>query len=189
MKALALLLLLLAGCADAHPGDIRPYALRVQLDRGHCSATAVGPDVLLTAGHCFGEGRRIVSINGQAAYALKMVRDRRDAVLVRVNLKFDKWAKLGSQPRTGDRIRMVANPNKWDGVYLEGYVSRSRQSEIMLDIQAFSGVSGAGLFDASGRVVAVVSEGWLLSAPSGHHLAMTIAFPLAFTPQDWKAIK
>jgi hypothetical protein len=107
MKWIALLLALFtAGCAEAHP-PIRDVALRLDLANGVCSATAVGPDVVLTATHCM-DGNRITAINGKAAYALKRIDDGKDHSLVRVSVRFKKWARLGHSPVSGDHVLRIA---------------------------------------------------------------------------------
>lgn len=187
MKWIALLLALFtAGCAEAHP-PIRDVALRLDLSPGICSATAVGPDLILTATHCM-EGNRITAINGQPAYALKRIDDGKDHSLVRVSIKFKRWAKVGGTLLAGDKVRWLGNPAANDDVYREGYVARSYTDEIWLDANAFGGDSGAGVFCADGRLCGVVSAGkvWTRGPFS---FAVTILYPLSFTAKQWKEIR
>lgn len=185
MKLCVLLILcLLTGCANAHPAGIREYALRLDLAQGVCSATAVGPDLVLTATHCM-EGNRIVAIDGKPAYALKRVDDGKDHSLVRVSVKFKHWAKLGKSPLTGDRVRWIGNPAANDDVYREGYVARSYTDEVWLDAQAYGGDSGSGVFCADGRICGVISAGKAWSR-GPFVFTMTVMYPVKFTAKQWK---
>lgn len=188
MKWIALLLtLLISGCANAHPADFRDSALRLDLEGGGvCSGTAVAADVILTAQHCT-DHSPIVAINGQSARALKIVKDGHDHVLVRVTMKFKKWARVGSGPLVGDHVRWIGSPAANDNVYREGYVARSYSDEIWLDASSFGGDSGAGVMCADGRLCGVVSAGkvWTRGAFA---FAVTVLYPVSFTKAQWKEI-
>lgn len=188
MKWIALLLALFtAGCAEAHP-PIRDVALRLDLSPGICSATAVGPDLILTATHCM-EGNRITAINGQPAYALKRIDDGKDHSLVRVSIKFKRWAKAGKAPLiAGDRVKWLGNPAGNENVYREGYVSRSYTDEIWLDAQAYGGDSGAGVYGPDGRLCGVISAGKAWNRGI-FIFNMTVMYPMAFTAKQWKDIR
>lgn len=184
MRLFALLLaLMVGGCAEAHP-PIRDVALRLDLATGVCSATAVGPDVLLTATHCM-DGNRITAINGKAAYALKRADDGKDHTLVRVSVRFKKWARLGHSPVSGDHVRWIGQPAGNDMVYREGYVSRSYAAEVWVQADSFGGDSGAGVFCDNGLICGVVSAGkaWTRGAFS---FSTTVLYPVAFTKAQMK---
>lgn len=176
-----------ASCASALTG-INDTALRLEFANGVCSGTAVGTRLLLTADHCFDGGNRLLKINGQEAHALKIERDGKDHVLVRVTTKFHRYAKVGPTPQVADRVRWVGMPAGEDRVYREAYVTRVTD-EVWLDGQAFHGDSGSGLFDAKGRLVAVLSGGKSWQSRSGMEFRMTIAYPLEFTPEQWRAVQ
>lgn len=188
MKFLCVLLaLLLSGCADAHPGDFRNTALRLDLEGGGvCSGTAVGTNVLLTAQHCT-DNSPIVAINGQPARALKIVKDGKDHVLVRVTMRFKHWAKVGSGPLTGDKVRWIGNPAGNEDVYREGYISRVHTDEVWAQADTFGGDSGAGVRCSDGRVCGVVSAGkvWVHGAFS---FSVMVMYPVQFTRAQWKEI-
>ena len=95
------LALAVSGCADAQP---RETALRLEFEAGVCSATAVGPNVILAATHCWADGP-LLKINGVAASALEIETDKSDHALVRVDVTFTHWAQLGPPPQQADRIR------------------------------------------------------------------------------------
>lgn len=185
---LALLLALLAGGCEAHPSDFRDTALRLDLEGGGvCSATAVAANVLLTAQHCTDSGR-ILAINGQPANALKIVKDGKDHVLVRVTMRFKHWAKVGRGPLTGDKVRWLGNPAGNENVYREGYVARNYTDEVWLDAHGFNGDSGAGVFAADGRLCGVVSAGkvWVRGPFT---FTVTVLYPLGFTSKQWREIR
>jgi hypothetical protein len=180
---LALALLVLGGCANAHPRDV---ALTLDLERGTCSGTAVGKDLILTASHCLEDGNRIQAINGQEAYGLKVVHDGADHALVRVTMKFKQWAKVSRRaPMTTERVQWVGNPAAQIHVYREGYVARSWPSEIWLDAHGFNGDSGAGVFCGDGQVCGVVSAGKIWT---NGPFSFSVLYPLGFSAADWKAI-
>ena len=184
MRALLLLLLAcLSGCAESHP--IRDVALRLEFQGGGiCSGTAVSRDVILSAEHCFESGR-LVAINGRPVAALKMVKDGKDHVLVRVNTRFRKWARIGRSPATGDRLRWIGKPAGLENIYREGYVARAQTDAILVDAHGFAGDSGSGLMDRNGNVVAVLTGAQQWSRGSWQ-FQLTLCLPLAFTPEQMR---
>ena len=59
MKIALLLLMALVtgcGCATTPPQASGSVALRLEFDNGLCSGTAIGPDEIITAAHCFADG-------------------------------------------------------------------------------------------------------------------------------------
>ena len=182
---LALLALLITGCAEAHPRD---YALRLEFERGGvCSGTAVGKRLVITASHCWQAGR-LVKINGQPAYAMKIKHDGADHALVRVTVEFTRWARMGKEPVQGDRVRWIGQPDGMQGIYREGYFAGWNDGVMLFDATAWRGDSGSGLMDDSGRIVAVLYGMYRRQIPSGHDFQIAVAFPLAFTREDWEAV-
>lgn len=185
-KALALCIALLAsGCADAKPKDL---ALRLEFDDGVCSGTAVAADVILSAEHCWTTGR-LRKINGFPANAMEIVKDGKDHALVRVNVNFKRWARMGPRPVQGDRLRWFGNPAGEYDVYREGYVARTNGEETWLDARGFSGDSGSGLFDSAGRVTGVLTGIKSWKNLSGLRFDMIVVYPLAFTAEHWREIR
>jgi hypothetical protein len=136
ITALLLTLVLTAGCSNAPARDIgviQGTALRLEFENnGVCSGTAVGRDVIMTAEHCF-EGERLVRINGRPANALRMVKDGKDHVLVKVTSAFKTWARMGTAPKQGDRVRWIGNPAGEANIYREGYVARAEKTGVLVD--------------------------------------------------------
>lgn len=186
MRYLALLLLMLvAGCSEAHPRDA---ALRLEMERGVCSGTAVGKDLILSAEHCIADNR-LLRVNGQPAYALEMVKDGKDHVLIRVTMAFTSWAKVKPGAAQGDAVTWWGNPAGEASVYREGYVSRARTDEVWIDAHGFGGDSGSGLLNARGEVVEVLSGIRTWRDFSGNSFSMIVAFPLAFSAEQWREIR
>jgi hypothetical protein len=189
MRLLLVALMLVAGCAGAHPRDIEANTLRLDFEGGGiCSGTAVARDIVLTADHCLASGR-LLKINGAEAYALKIVRDGKDHALVRVTTKFKTWARMGPYPQTGDRVRWIGTPAGENAVYREGYIARSLPDELYISAIGFGGDSGSGIHDDRGRLVAVLSAVKSWRTLSGMRMDLIVAWPLAFSDEDWKSIR
>lgn len=183
MRALLFLLLAFAsGCGRAH--TVQDVALRLSFEGGGlCSGTSVGRDVVLTAAHCFEHGR-LVGINGHEAYALRIARDGKDHVLVKVTQTFRHWARIGGMPVQAQRLRFVGNPAGEANMYREGYVVRAQTDGVLVDARSFNGDSGAGLLDDQGRVVAVLSGAYLWR--NGQFVMQLVAcLPLNFTHEQY----
>lgn len=182
---LLLLALLITGCAEARPRD---YALRLEFERGGvCSGTAVGERMLITASHCWQSGR-LVKVNGQPAYAMKIKHDGKDHALVRVTVKFDRWARMGGDPVQEQDVTWRGNPASQDDVFRRGYVMRVRPDEVWVDARGFGGDSGSGMFDRKGRVIGVLSGIKTWQTLTGLRFDVIVVYPLAFTREDWEAV-
>lgn len=160
MRYLLPLLLLLGGCngcasIPSH-NDLRATALRLEFAKGLCSGTAIGPDLILSAKHCFTGPLR--TINGQRASVVESHAESRDRIVVKVaGIRFKSWAKRGPAPKQGDRLRFFGNPEGAPDLYREAIVSRAWTDGLVLQTIVCGGDSGSGLFDAQGRVVGIVS--------------------------------
>jgi V8-like Glu-specific endopeptidase len=160
VKLLATLLVFLAGCGgcvSVPPLDaMRASALRLQFDGSLCSGTAIGPDLILTAQHCYSSTLRFV--NGQPVKVVQVGKDKHDTLTLRITgVTFTHWARLGPLPKQGDRIRWWGNPEGNGDIYREGYVSRADKDLIVISAPICHGDSGAGVLNDRGDVVAVVT--------------------------------
>lgn len=161
MRYLLPLLLLLGGCGGCASvpshNDLRATALRLEFnDTGVCSGTAIGPDTLLSAKHCF--TGQLKTINGQRVSVVESHTESRDRIVVKVaGIRFKAWAKRGPIPRQGDKLRFWGNPEGGEDLYREAIVSRAWTDGLVLQTIVCGGDSGSGLFDAQGRVVGIVS--------------------------------
>lgn len=186
-RALLLLCLISAtSCAVCGIGDT---ALRLGFeDGGICGATKVGPSVILAAEHCFA-GSRLVKINHKPGWAVKIARDGKDHVLVRVTRTFGRWAEIGPAPKQGDRVHWVGMPAGMDHIYREGVMAGVDSGVMMFDAQAYGGDSGSGIFDDRGRLVAVLSGISRWESRNGIDIQFAVAYPMAFTADDWESVR
>jgi S1-C subfamily serine protease len=195
--------LMLAACVATAPSR-SPYnadtTFKIETGQGHCSATAVGPHVFLTAGHCVGDLRAVSMDGGRAVEVLGIVRDGSDHALIRVSHTFERWAHRSQRPtKQGQPVYIRGNPSFLDDQLLQGTVSGwgrlpawvpvqqqmpwLAREFTFYDLPSTGGCSGAAIFDSSGRILAVLSIGIdPLTAP--FNLAGSL--PLAFTPEQWR---
>ena len=167
----------LHGCAyGATPHDkVHKSALFLKMERGTCSGTAVGPHVLLTASHCMTKGK-VLAINGWSPKVISVRHDGADHALVVVDLTFNRPARVASQsPSVGDVVFIWGNPEGFNDLLRYGRVSGA-EGVTLLDLNAYFGDSGAGVFNEQGQLVGVVSS--LAGSPEFHQVGM---FPMAFT--------
>lgn len=182
MQWLCALLLSLVSCAATPLDTVRAVSLRLTFNNGVCSGTAVGPQLVLTADHCFEKGSRLLAINGEEAHALKIVRDGRDHALVKVTTKFPRWVRRQGVAYTSQRVRWIGNPAGEKSIYREGYVSRALPDAVLIDAQVWKGDSGAGVFNQRGELVGVVSA----MTGAGPSFMFAVMYPLAFTKEQWR---
>lgn len=157
----AALLVVLAGCATDE--DIVATAKRLEFASGGvCSGTAVGPNKVLTAGHCIRDDV-LVMVSGNAATVTNTAKVGPDAVeLTLSGVHFDRWANHG-KPMLGAKVRWIGNPMGEPGVYREGYIAKVTDKGIVIVATLCKGDSGSGLMNDRGQVVGVVSamtKGW-----------------------------
>lgn len=172
--------------------------LRIETDKSVCSATAIddggepGTHVVLTAAHCVEIGRlndlfgihvpdlahmQYLTLNGRKARVVKYEFDKYDSVKLTVDLWFEHFASFGPKPKQGDITFSHGNPDGTPDMLLVGLVAgwtseyQGVPDVMLLDRNDFYGSSGAGVFDASGRIVGVVNavfpwpqRGWRLIA-------------------------
>jgi V8-like Glu-specific endopeptidase len=136
--------------------DLRETSLRLEFRDGLCSGTAISADTLLSAKHCF--TGPLKTVNGRAVTVVDSHTESRDRIVVKVaGIRFKSWAKRGPMPLQGDTLRFWGVPQGEPDVYREVIVSRARTDQLVLQGVICPGDSGAGLVDAQGRVVGVVS--------------------------------
>jgi hypothetical protein len=170
-------LLLIAGCGcvsiPTH-SDLRATALRLEFGKSAiCSGTAIAPDTLITAQHCLRLGGPLRTVNGQAVKVVGIGKDKGDTLTIRVSgIAFKHWAHFGPPLQQGDEVQWFGNPAREPDVYRRGYVARVTDAEVLIDAQAFGGDSGAGVLDAQGRLIGVLTgmTGWR----DGNGMAFTL---------------
>jgi hypothetical protein len=188
-KGLVLVLLaLLSGCCCATTDTAKSLSLKLKFTSTICTGTPVQKDVILTAAHCTDKDRPLSFVGDIPVVTVETVTDGKDHVLIRVSgIEFKKWAAFGPSPTQADKLWWVGNPAGLENMYREGYVVRATKEQIYFDAKGFMGDSGAGIFDTQGRLVAVMSgfEYWS-DGVSGILFDMSVAFPFAFTEEQWK---
>lgn len=159
MKIAALaLLLFISGSAAApvHPVT-HGASIRLGFDKGICSGTSIGPHKILSASHCWNMGGALVSVNGYPVTSVQRWDDGRDHTIVVVTQTFRQWATVRGKLTQGQAISFYGNAVGLHDLYRRGYVAGVDGSTVLIDCMVGHGDSGAGLFDARGYLVGVVS--------------------------------
>lgn len=190
---LVLFVSLLPSACDARPPFERARATvyRIETGVGQCTGTAVGPHTLLTAEHCGVSlpGRLLVGDTLADVQAITF--DGTDHVLVRVSMTFKRWSIRGPEPRPGAAVFLIGHPEGLGNTLRRGYYcgweerSPANGTDPMADlydIEGGHGDSGAAIFDNDGRIIGVLSGGYVPT----EHFRLIVAFPLGFTPEQWR---
>lgn len=149
--------------------------LRLVLNNGLCSGTAIGKHKILTATHCM-TGSTLVAVNQRPVKVGARVDDGKDHTILTVDIDFIAWAKVApNKIKQGDRIRFWGNPQGIHDQYREGVISGSDQNREFMDVTIGHGDSGAGVFNTAGEVVGVVSA---VGDADGFRLG--VMYPIAF---------
>jgi V8-like Glu-specific endopeptidase len=201
MRILAILLLSLGVLASAQSPtyDPTPYVHHIEtktvMGVGTCTATAIGPNAILTASHCEDASDTVYIDGDKAKIVGAPIRDGADhsIYLLQMSKPFEKFATISfNPPKVGDFACMIGNPGDLKGFYRSGQFAGSMtdddtgKSVWMFNFFAAPGDSGAGVFDNTGSLYAVIS--YLEDAGSkeaGIHMHVTMAFPLKFTPDQF----
>jgi len=194
-------LVLLLGFPLAQPAvDLTPSPFAAQhraahhiffdnvIDGASCSATAVGPHTLLTAGHCL-LASNTVEIDGDKATIVKFVFDDADHMLIVTDAVFQAWLPIDQEAlfSIGDApVHIWGNPgHSLDvfrfGVFLRWNAAGDNAHLAVFQLPTFAGDSGSGVISESGRIVAVISL--------GNNDAEMAAFPFHFTEDQLAQIK
>lgn len=160
---------------------------------GSCTGSKVAPHTLLSAGHCFIEGRELAMVNDTMSEGKVVADDGNDHVFVRVPHELPgRIAKIAPPPPAGTEVYIWGNPRGLRNVLRVGRLAGVgvmphtpyKQPVAFIDINTGPGDSGAGYFDAHGNIVAVVSGDY---APPLFQIAY--ALPIAFTPAQLKELQ
>lgn len=191
MKFLALLIALLTagcgGCASVPDyAAAKPAAVRLVFPGGVCSGTAVERYTILTARHCIKAYAGEITVSGVDAAYVVLADDANDHVLIRVTAKQRKWAVIGPKPEQGAVVFVHGNPASYPDLLRVGHVAGWFEGDMLIDCNNWYGDSGAGVFDAEGRVVGTVNsmfpwpnQGWRLTRINA----------MKFTPEQWALVK
>jgi hypothetical protein len=189
MRLLAILVLCLGlmGASDAR-APVVPVtgeaAFWIGFTDGTCSATAIGPDLILSASHCF-DGGPLVKINGLPAVQVgEVIHDGSDHAIIRVTRKFPRWALIGGGLYQGQEVSFYGNPAGLSHIFRRGYVMGQEGGWFLIDAIVNRGDSGSGIFDKRGRLVSVVSTLYV----QGVAFHCMGAKPLVFTREQLASV-
>lgn len=180
-------------CADA-PALTQDSASAITLafSTDVCSGTVVAPRVILTATHCFeSEDVPNVKVNKDVVAIWKRVDDGNDHTLIEVSKVFKVYSPLGGVLAQTDPVHIFGNPAGMPHVYREGVVAALVRSDnrvvYLIQMPTFFGDSGAGVFDAQGRVTTAIT-GVDRVANQGYSLQFAFAYPLGFSRDDLQTV-
>lgn len=127
----------------------------------YCSGFIYSTGVILTAGHCFGDG---MTVNGVAAVVV-----RRDVPHDLLELR----TATGEFPAipiiradVAEVVFTVANRAPWVDIFSYGYVARVEDGYVCARILSVPGYSGAPLLTADGNLLGVIIE---MNSAIQHH--------------------
>jgi S1-C subfamily serine protease len=154
-----------------YPGTFGQHTLAscgvVTDGNGWGSVVAIGPDLLLTAGHCIGHPDTYVEIQGKRYEILDQWRSEdSDVGFIRVDGALP-YLEFGTMPSLLDTVYLVGSP--YDQVLVntvtKGIVSGFDRAIydwehlIQTDAEAAPGSSGGPLFDIHGRIIGICVAG------------------------------
>jgi S1-C subfamily serine protease len=135
-----------------------------------CSGVIIGPNTILTAGHCVQTEYKILNIwvrdrdgKSQPAFIIKSVKGT-DLAILGIIIPEKHWASISRYLAVGDEVRAVGHPlgNLWSTTF--GHVSALNRefkglegSYIQFDAPINGGNSGGGLWDEYGSLVGIVT--------------------------------
>jgi hypothetical protein len=205
MKKVLCFLLLSASAFAMSPAVDKAHKASLHVGQatlsGHvfCSATAIGPQAVLTATHCELPDETLYIENANPAEIVGRIRDGQDhTIYLLKGATFADYVlvDLKDPVEVSEDIFTFGNPGDWDDVYQRGYIASIQKDRslaaslgdgypdtILLDLQAFPGESGAGIFNAKGDVIAVLS-GDQHQVKEGVSIDLASAYPMAFKQED-----
>lgn len=188
MRILAALLCVgLAGCAGIQ--HARDTALHIGISGDtSCSATVIGPHAIISAAHCF-DWPYTLTIHGQPVAVKRVMLDGHDHIILFVGMRFGTWSQHAHFGTQGDPVYIIGNPGDLTEQFRHGYIAGqiAVRGELAdsYDLRIFPGDSGSGIFDASGRLIGVVSFIYTMENETGQ-LTIAGSFPMAFTAKQWR---
>lgn len=185
-----LLALGVAWGATAHSPKVSQKAISerttftLEFEDSHCSGTAISANVILSAAHCFPTDEAIsFKVDGRDAKVIKIARDGKDHILVKVNIGLHYKAKLSKgQLEKGDRVYYFGNPGTPD-IFRSGEYSGTHEGALVFDINSWQGDSGSAVFNEQGEIVAVVNAMMRIDI-----FKLTICYPLEFTKEQYESM-
>jgi Trypsin-like peptidase domain len=160
---------------NAHKASLQIYQ-EVLSDSSRCSATAIGPQVIITATHCElpSDDLAVLGVaieKGADALIVGRLRDKTDHTIYLLDgVVFDSYvAVILAPPLQMDEVYTFGYPGKLGEVYQKGTMVGTKRDdsmaamfgqadpdELLFDFQAYPGISGSGVFNQKGQLVAVI---------------------------------
>jgi len=173
VKPLLLALVLLTGGGAAIPAYApnRPVehaaTFWIGMEDGSCSGAAIGPNLVISAAHCF-EGGPVAKIGGRVCLMVgEPILDGNDHAIFRTTCAFRRWALFGGPLKQGQELHWWGNPLGLTDLYRKGYVMGYEDGWTLVDANVERGDSGSAIFDKHGRIVSVVSTLFVMGEFSG----------------------
>lgn len=169
-RVLLLAVLALTGCIPVDQ-EARVKAATAVIETplaGFCSATYIGPNIVLTASHCILVDSGPIAINGKAGKIISARHDGSDIAVLVVDIPSTAWAKVGRRAKQGDRLFFYGHASGFDRLLRRGYVIGFYDKRTLVDMMVGRGDSGAGVFNERGEVIGVVSS--VFSAHPSFHI-------------------
>ena len=164
-------------------------------DRATCSATAIGPQALLTATHCELPTDEL-EIEGldKPVKIVGRIRDGKDhSIYLIEGFTFkDTVAVAQNKIEPTDTVFIWGNPGQLTDMYRVGVFSGviSEEDVLLFQLPIYPGDSGAALFAENGTVVEVVSFSFTQQTKDGRSITFAGVWPLSFSQEDIdKAVK
>lgn len=181
------------------------------IGRRSCTATAIGPQALLTATHCE-LPTDVLSIRYQnrPATIVARIRDGNDhTIYLLKNVTFLDYVDVSlSDPlEQGEEVCVWGNPGTWSDQFRKGYVTGIKKvgtslgaflsgeppepPMILFDLPAWRGDSGSAILNSDGKVIAVLSTGEIQSIKDDplDSISLTGAYKFAFSQDDLDAAR
>jgi len=152
-----------ACAADAPVAPTKPHermtAVRIVTAGGKCSGTTIAPHVIISAAHCFRTATNLIMVNDKVGMISRILQDGNDHAIVVVSedITFTTFAPIGPPVDEGDLIHYWGNPYLFDMMLRRGYVSGFSGVNTVFDVNGYQGDSGAGIFNAKGQLIAILS--------------------------------
>jgi hypothetical protein len=154
-----------------------------------CAATAIGPHAIITASHCeLPTDDLFIDSVDKDVTIVGRIRDTYDhSIYLLDGVTFTDYAdvKIADPLDQGEELFFFGNPADFVDLYRKGFVAgyRRETDEVLLQIDAFPGDSGAALFNSKGEIAGLITEVVLRQMP-GAQIQFTGCFRLQFTEAD-----
>lgn len=158
---------------------------------GTCSATAIGPQALMTATHCEQPTDMLLfrGLNTPATIVGR-IRDGNDhTIYLLKNIHFSDYVDvdLNDSQVQGEEVFIFGNPGTWRDILREGYIAGiSQRGARLFSFEADHGDSGSGVFNNTGKLIDIISQS-VDSTPDEDDdagVTMSASFPMAFVQAE-----